>query len=124
METFAKILLVAIMNLECWYTKLFSFFFPSRSIFQTVGLHPFQCHDCTTTKRHSAIFYNRTHTIETSRTDHCWAPCCHHQIHRLVRWPLQPASAIKRETLCPEPPILSLVSVWARPHHHSCSPSS
>jgi hypothetical protein len=57
MKAFAKILLVAIMCLECCYPELFSFCSPSRSILQTVGPHPFQCRGRTMPWRCSAIFF-------------------------------------------------------------------
>jgi hypothetical protein len=107
MKAFAKILLVAIMSLECCYPELFSFCSPSRSILQIVGPHPFQCRGRTTPWRCSAIFFrNRTHAAETPRADHCPALCCPHQIPRLVYMTVAACCGHKREALYQEPPIL------------------
>jgi hypothetical protein len=85
-EAFAKILVVAITSLECWCPELFSFFAPSWSILQTVGPHPFPCHDRKTSWRLSAIsFYSHAHVTETSRANHCRASCGQHRIPQLVR---------------------------------------
>jgi hypothetical protein len=59
-----------------------------------------------------------------SRADHCWAPCCLHQIPNWVNWPLQPRNGYKMEPFNRNRRYESSISIRARHYHCSCFSSS
>jgi hypothetical protein len=125
MGAFAKILLVAIASLGCWYPKLFSFFSPSRSILQTVEPHPFSA--TTVRRRDAALPFSSAVTITSPRPRGLTIVeprVANTGYPSWFGWPLQPHCGHKREDLCPVPSIPSSASVQVRHHRRSCPSSS
>jgi hypothetical protein len=105
-EAFAKLLFLAIANIKCC-TLSFSRCSPLaiKSFDRWTSSSISRSYDAVTPPCH--LFCNRTHDTETSRADHCRAPCCLHRIPRWLNDRYSPAAVIKGNPY-PEPPMRKL----------------
>jgi hypothetical protein len=121
-ETFAKLLFVAITNVECC-TQSFSRSSPHHC--QFFRLLDLIFVSVTTVRRHNATKPSSSATVLAPLRPHGLTIVELRVIYTRypgwLRWPLQPTTAIKWKPFTQNRRHKSLISVRARHHHRSCS---